>query len=78
MIRLLLIRAVTVLAGAVALASSAAISVNTDWFAQAGLTVTLIVLLVGGLAILTIGFRDLLRDLWNWHLQSHKGNHSSS
>jgi hypothetical protein len=66
------------LAGAVVLASSAVISVNTDWFAQTGLTATLIVLLVGGLAILTIGFRDLLRDLWNWHLQSHKDNHTSS
>jgi len=51
---------------------------NTDWFAQTGLTATLIVLLVGGLAILTFGFRDLLRDLWNWHLQSRKSNHSSS
>jgi hypothetical protein len=77
MVRLLLTRAVTVLTGAV-LVSSALVSVNNDWLAQTGLTVTLIVLLVGGLAILTIGFRGLVRDLWKWHLQSRKDSHSSS
>jgi hypothetical protein len=71
-------RAVTLLAGAAVLVSSALVSVNNDWLAQTGLTVTLIVLLVGGLAILTIGFRDLLRDLWKWHSQAREDSHSSS
>jgi hypothetical protein len=78
MVRLLLTRAVTVLAGGAMLASSAAITLNNDWFAQTGLTITLIVLLAGGLAILTMGFRDLITDLWHWHLQSRKDNHSPS
>ena len=78
MIRLLLTRAFTVLVGATVLVSSAVVSVNNDWLPETGLTVTLIVLLVGGIAILTIGVRDLLRDLWQWHLQSRKDIHSSS
>lgn len=78
MIRLLLSRAVTVLAGATVLVSWAVVSMNKDWFAETGLTVTLIVLFAGGIAILTIGVRDLLRDLWQWHLQSRKDIHSSS
>jgi hypothetical protein len=77
MVRLLLTRTVTVLAGAGMLVSSAVVSVNYDWFAQTGLTVTLIVLLIGGITILTVGVRDLLRDLWQWHLQSHKDSRSS-
>ena len=77
MVRLLLMRAVTVLAGAGMLVSSAVVSINNDWFAETGLTVTLIVLLIGGIAILTIGVRDLLRDLWQWHLQAHKDSRSS-
>jgi hypothetical protein len=78
MVRLLLTRVVTVLAGAAVLLSSALAYLNNDWLAQTGLTITLIVLLVGGLAILTIGFRDLLRDLWKWHSESRKDSHSSS
>jgi hypothetical protein len=73
MVGLLLIRTGSVLARAVVLASSAVVApINDDWFAQTGLGVILIILLVGGVAILAIGLGHLVRDLWQWYPRSHE------
>jgi hypothetical protein len=72
MVGLLLIRTGNVLARAVVLASSAVAPINDDWFAQTGLVVVLIILLVGGVAILAIGLGHLVRDLRQWYPRSHK------
>ena len=72
MVGLLLIRTGSVLARAVVLASSAVAPIKDDWFAQTGLGVILIILLVGGVAILGIGLGHLVRDLWQWYPRSDK------
>jgi hypothetical protein len=73
----LLIRTGGVLARTVVLASSPVARIYDDWFAQTGLGVILIILVVAGVAILAIGLRHLVRDLWQWHLRSHKDHHST-
>ena len=40
-------------------------SVEGSWFAQTGLTVMLMLLLIGGVVVLLVGVRDLVRDLWH-------------
>jgi hypothetical protein len=72
MVGLLLIPTGSVLARAVVLASSAVAPTNDDWFAQTALGVILAILLVGGVAILAIGLRHLVRDLWQWYPRSHR------
>jgi hypothetical protein len=72
MVGLLLIRTGSVLARAVVLASLAVAPINDDWLAQTGLGVILIILLVGGVAILATGLGHLVRDLWQWYRPSHE------
>ena len=72
MVGLLLIRTGSVLARAVVLASSVVAPINDDWFAQSGLGVILIILLLGGVSILAIGLGHLVRDLWQWYPPSQK------
>jgi hypothetical protein len=48
------------------------ISFDVAWFAQAALTVVLFVLLIGGILLLAVGFRDLARDFWHFlHARPH-------
>jgi hypothetical protein len=72
MVGLLLIPTGGVLVRAVVLASSAVAPINDDWFAQTALGVILAILLVGGVAILAIGLRHLVRDLWQWYPRSDR------
>ncbi len=51
----------------------AALSADSPWFAQAGLTIILMLLLVGGILLLVFGTRDLIRELrHSLHAGSHK------
>jgi hypothetical protein len=50
-----------------------ALSADSPWFAQAGLTIILILLLAGGILLLVLGTRDFIRDLrQSLHAGSHK------
>jgi hypothetical protein len=54
----------------------AALSVDNSWFAQTGLTVFLLALLVCGAAILFLGVRDLIRDVAHFFgARSHNNHH---
>jgi hypothetical protein len=46
-----------------------------EWFAQTGLTVIMVILLAFGVGALLLGFRDLVRDLWNFYLRLHRHSH---
>ena len=51
----------------------AALWADSPWFAQAGLTIILMLLFLGGILLLVLGTRDLIRDLrHSLHAGSHK------
>lgn len=46
--------------------------VDSGWFAQAGLTVILMGLLIGGILLIAMAVQGLARDLWHFlHPHSH-------
>jgi hypothetical protein len=49
-----------------------ALLADLEWLAQSGLTVILITLLGSGAALLLLGVRDLVRDLWHFYFRLHK------
>jgi hypothetical protein len=48
---------------------------DLEWLAQSGLTAILMMLLGFGVALLLFGFRDLIKDAWNFYLRLHKNSH---
>ena len=54
-----------------------ALSAIDAWFAQAGLTLILLLLLVAGIALVARGGRDLVRDLRH-HFSLHSDRNGSS
>jgi hypothetical protein len=48
---------------------------DLEWLAKTGLTFILIILLGLGMVVLVFGFRDLIRDAWNFYLRLHKNSH---
>jgi hypothetical protein len=48
----------------VALVLWAAYLLDSTWFAQTALIVTLLVLLAGGILLLAVGVKDLAQDFW--------------
>jgi membrane protein required for beta-lactamase induction len=70
--------AVWVRASAVGLVLWAAFSRDSAWFAQAALTVILMLLFVSGILLLGLGARDLIRDFRHFlQARSHKDSHAS-
>ncbi|HLH30540.1 MAG TPA: hypothetical protein VKY31_05020 [Terriglobia bacterium] len=63
MARMLLIHTARIVSAALVLLVT--FSVEGSWFAQTGLTVMLMLLLIGGVVVLLVGVRDLVRDLWH-------------
>ena len=58
---------------AVVVVGWAALSANGSWFVTIGLSALLILLLIGGIALLALGVRDLVRDMrHHLHARSEK------
>lgn len=55
----------------------ATLSGADSWIAQTGVTFVLILLLVGGILLIVIGIRDVIRDFRRFlHERSHKDGHA--
>jgi hypothetical protein len=64
--------------GATLVLWAASATVGDSWIAQTGLTLVLVILLVGGIAFFFLGIRDLIRDLRRFRrTRSEKDNHAS-
>jgi hypothetical protein len=53
------------------------LTAGKSWLAQAGLTLILVILLIGGILLFVFGIRDLIRDLRRFlRVRSEKKSHA--
>ena len=89
MIRLLLIRAIGGISircfyslwirasGVTLVLWAATITAADSWLAETGLTLIMVILLIGGILLFVLGIRDLIRDLRRFlRLRSEKKSHA--
>jgi hypothetical protein len=63
--------------GATLVLSAAFLTGDDSWIAATGLTIILLVLLIGGILLFIFGIHDLIRDLWHSsRMRSEKKRHA--